>query len=50
MTVLPACTYVCHMPAWCPLRSEEGIRVSSQHVGAGNPTQVLTRAMDALKT
>lgn len=26
MTVLPACISVYHMHAWCPQRSEEGIR------------------------
>lgn len=44
VSVLPVCTYIHKMDAWCPQRSEEGVRplepelqmVVSCHVGAGN--------------
>lgn len=39
MTVLPACISVYHMHAWCPQRSEEGIRSPGTEVmdGCGPP-------------
>lgn len=48
--------HVCTMPAWYPWGSKEGLDLPelelqmtlSQHMGAGNQTQVLKRATNAL--